>query len=188
MNRALEKLIENFGLWFDNLTERERRLIFLLTISLSSIILVSAIYFAVTKIDNKKNLLSKNKNYVLQIKELEGEYFKAKKENEKAQNRIKKNSVSLFSLISSITSKLSLSIKDLNETKRPIGKTEVVEVSVKLSLSKLSIDRLIALIEAIEKSEDGGDLVKVTRLKVNKRFDEPDMLDIQMTVSTWKSA
>ncbi|HXW53058.1 MAG TPA: hypothetical protein VEL47_03010, partial [Myxococcota bacterium] len=72
-------------------------------------------------------------------------------------------------------------------TKRPLPKSDIVEISVRVSLTKLSIDKVTALIEAIETSEH-GDLVKVTKLKINKRFDEPDLLDLSMTVSTWKPA
>lgn len=188
MARFLENIGERWGLWLDTLTDRERRLIFIFCFSLSVFLILGILFGALSRINHKSMILKQNQDRLAQIKELTDDYNKAKKQMENAKLKIKKNRVSLFSLISSVTNKLGLSVKDLSEQKRPIPKTEIVEISVKLNLTKLSIDRLTALIEAIETSEEGGDLVKVTKIKINKRFDDPESLDLQMTVATFKNA
>lgn len=173
--------------WYDGLTDRERRLMTILGSALCIMLVVVTVFLAITKISDRRSELQRNREVLSEIEKLEGQYLRARQQSEKARQDMARNNVSLFTFIQSVTSSLSLSVKDLSEQKRQLPKSDVVETSVKLNLSKLSIDRVTALIQAIETS-DWGELIKVTRLKVNKRFDEPELLDLQMTISTWKSA
>jgi len=187
MARLFDKASEKAMRWYDGLSERERRLVLILLISLCVLLVVSTVLLTTAKISSKRTELARNKQQLSEIKGLSSEYLQAKEKNEKAKMAVMRNSVSLFTFIQNISNRLGLSVKDLNETKRSLPKTDIVEVSVKLTLTKLSIDRVTALLEAIETSEN-GELVKVTKLKISKRFDEPDLLDLSMTVSTWKPA
>jgi len=187
MTRFFDKISENAMQWLDGLSDRERRLLGILFISLSVILVFATIFLATHKISSRRAQLIRNKEQLVQIKNLEGEYLRAKEKNERARIAIMRNDTSLFTFIHSICNRLGLSVKDLSESKRPLPKSDIVEVSVKVNLSKLSIDKVTALIEELETSEK-RELIKVTKLKINKRFDEPDLLELQMTVSTWKSA
>jgi hypothetical protein len=187
MARFYEKITESSMQWYDGLSDRERRLISILAATVVALLLMLTIYLGVSKLSSRRAELVRNKQQLAQIVDLEDEYFKAKEKTEKARMTVRRNDVSLFTFIQAVTSRLGVAVKDLNEQKRPLPKSDIVEVSVKLNLSKLSIDKVTALIEAIETSEM-GQLIKVTKLKINKRFDEPDLLDLQMTVSTWKTA
>ena len=187
MARFYEKIAESSIRWYDGLSDRERRLLSVLSIILLVLLVTSTVYLGITKLGNRRAELAKNKQQLTLITDLEGQYLKAKEKTEKARMTVLRNNVSLLTFIQGVTNRLGLSVKELTEQKRPLPKSDIVEVSVKLNLSKLSIDKVTALIEAIETSEM-GQLIKVTKLKINKRFDEPDLLDLQMTVSTWKTA
>lgn len=173
--------------WLDALSDRERRLLMIFFTCLVVLIIASTAFIATSSITNKRANLVRNKQLFSEVRDLESEYLKAKEKNERTMMSVRRNSVSLFTFIQGITSRLGLAVKDLSEQPRPLAKTGMVEVSVRVNLSKLSIDKVSALLEAITTAEE-SEVVKVTRLKVNKRFDEPDLLDLQMTVSTWKSA
>lgn len=187
MARFFSQISEVSMQWYDGLSNRERRLLATLSVFLFILLVFSTIYLATNKIATRRATLAQNKQQLEQVRALEGEYLRAKEKNERAMVRIRSNDVSLFTLIQGITNRLGLSVKDLNEQKRPLPKSNVIEISVRVNFTKLSIDKVTALLEAIETSES-KELVKVTKLKVNKRFDEPDLLDLQMTVSTWKSS
>lgn len=187
MARVFERLSDSAVRWYDGLSDRERRLLTIFFACLFILLVFSTVFLAINKISSKRADLARNKEVFAEVKALESEYLQAKEKNERALMNIKGNDVSLFTYIQGITNRLGLSVKDLNEQKRPLAKTGMVEISVRVNLSKLSIDKVSALLEAITTSEE-GELVKVTRLKINKRFDEPDLLELQMTVSTWKSA
>lgn len=186
MARFFERLSEASMSWLDGLSDRDRKLLGIIAIVLGSLLLIFFLVFSVGKITSKRASLNRNKEQLVQIKDLERDYMEARQKSEQAKRRVKLNSVSLFTFIQSVTSRLGLSVKDLTEQSRPLPKSEIVEVSVKLNLSKLSIDKVSALIDEIEEADE-GELVKVTKLKINKRFDDPELLDVQMTVSTWKS-
>jgi len=186
MAKYFENISDLFTTWYDGLSDRERRLVTILSTCLLVLVVFSLLYFAVSKITTKNTALTRNREQLAQIKELESEYTIAKEKHEQEMQRIRRNNISLFTYIQGITSRLGLSVPGMTEQKRPLGKSNAVEVSVRVNLTKLSIDKLTRLLELIESPENGGQ-VKVTKLKISKRHDEPDLLDLQMTVSTWKS-
>lgn len=186
MAKFFEKISDFTTAWYDGLTDRERRLLSIVFACACVLFVVGTLYIATSKISKKRTLLNQNKEQLAQIKDLESEYVIAKQKHERELFKIKRNDVSLFTFIQGITSRLGLTVKDLTEQKRTLGKSNIVEVSVRINLNRLSIDKVSHLVEAIESPENGGQ-VKVTRLKINKRHDEPELLDLQMTVSTWKS-
>jgi hypothetical protein len=187
MMQFFEKINEISMRWFDSLTDRERRLLISCSLIIIALFLFLVLFLGTGKLSTYRSELKANKEILAQIVALESDYFKAKKRSDNARLAIMQNNVSLFTLIQGITTKLGLSVKDLNEQKRSLPKSNIVEVSVRLNLSKLSIDKVTSLIEAIETSEYAP-LIKVTKLKISKRYDEPDLLDLLLTVSTWKTA
>lgn len=187
MSALIEKFKDNISVWYDSLSERERRLFILMLTLIIFVIFIGSIVFANLSVSNKNNTLSKNNKILTEIASLQSDYSAAKKKNEQAINNINKNRISLFSIIPAIASSLNLNLSDLSEKTKPVPKTKIIEVYVNLNLRKLSIDRLVALIEAIEEADEEGQ-IKITKLNIKKSFDEADLLDVQMTVSTWKSA
>lgn len=186
MARFFERLRETAMSWLDGLSDRDRRLLGILSIGFLGLMLVFGLIFSVARVTSKRSELNRNKEQLAQIKDLESQYLEARSKVEQAKRRVKLNDVSLFTFIQGITSRLGLSVNDLTEQSRPLPKSDIVEVSVRLNLTKLSIDKVTALIEELEQ-EDDEELVKVTKLKINKSYSEPELLDVQMTVSTWKS-
>lgn len=187
MANFIERIGDASTLWFDGLTDREKKLMLGMLVGFCIVLTIGTLYLASSKLSSKNTLLSRNKALLSEVLELEEEFLFAKEKNESILRSINRNEVSLFTLIQSITSRLGLSVKDLNEQKRPLPKSKIVEVKVVVNLSKLSIDKVSALIEAIEAPENEAQ-VKITKLKISNRRDEPDLLDLQMTVSTWKSS
>jgi hypothetical protein len=186
MTRYFEKISELFTSWYDGLSDRERRLLTLLSLSLVILCIIITIFVFFNSIRSKNILLTRNQEQLTQIRALEGEYLSAKEKHAREMDRIRNNTISLFTYIQSITSKLGLSVPGMTEQKRALGKSGAVEVSVKVAFTKLSIDKLTRLLELLESPENSS-FVKVTRLKISKRHDDPELLDIQMTVSTYKS-
>lgn len=187
MPRFFDQISESTMRFVDGLNDRERRLVGILLACLGLLLVFSILFFATSKISSKRAQLTRNNAQLHEIRSLEKDFIQARNKNERARLAIMHNDISLMTFIHSVSNRFGLAVKDLSETKRPLAKSNVVEISVKLNLTKLSIDKVTALLEALETS-DHGELIKVTKLKINKRFDEPDLLDLQMTVSTWKSA
>ncbi len=187
MTKIFDRVSEAWSSWFDSLSAREKRLVGILFSALMIVLVGATLYIAASKINSKKVLLTSKQNQLSEIRAIEDEYRAAKEKNESIIQSIRSNNVSLLSFIPAIAARYGLVVKELNEQRRTMGKTSNVEISVKISLNELSMDKVSALIEALEGGENEG-RVKVTRLKISTRPDKPDLLDLQMTVSTWKSA
>lgn len=121
-----------------------------------------------------------------QIDALSVRYNQVKAEQQARESLIRGNKVALFTLIQNSATRLDLKLNDLNERKEELSDSKLTQVSVVVTVKELSMDRLTAFLEDLEKSATNG-LVKITRLQVKTRFDSPDLLDVQMTVSTWKA-
>jgi type II secretory pathway component PulM len=186
MSKFFENITDSLNQWYDGLTDRERRMTSIFAICAVVVLVAGTLFFAMSKINTKRELLSRNKAQLAEIKELESAYNLAKERHERELRRIRRNDVSLFTFIQDITSRLGLAVKDLTEQRRTIAKSNIVEISVRVNLNKLSIDKVSRVIEELESPESNAP-VKVTKLKINKRHDEPELLDLQLTVSTWKS-
>ncbi|HEY1097318.1 MAG TPA: hypothetical protein VGF99_00260, partial [Myxococcota bacterium] len=80
---------------------------------------------------------------------------------------------------------VGLQLSDLNERRLPVKDSDLSEVTVDVTLKDISIDKLVQLLEKIEGKTTGG-VVKVTKLKVKTMLATPDMLEVGLTVSTWR--
>lgn len=122
-----------------------------------------------------------------QVDTLSIQYNQVKAEQQAREAQIRGNKVALFTLIQNSATRLDLKLNDLNERKEALSDSNLTQLSVVVTVKELSMDRLTAFLEDLENSAGNG-LVKITRLQVKTRFDSPDLLDLQMTVSTWKAS
>jgi len=84
-----------------------------------------------------------------------------------------------------VAQELGLTLNDLNERRTPIKESGIDEISVDVNLKQMSIDKLDAFLEKIEDGKYGG-MVKVLKIKVKTRYDNPELLDVTMKVATYK--
>lgn len=182
-NSAFTQLQESFS----RLNERERVLVSITAAVAVVFIIVGLGWWGNSAIDSRRKSVVLKKEKLAQILALEDKYKEAAALEKKATQKLERNSVSLFSLLQKTAGELNLKLNDLNERKTPVRDTEIEAVSVEVNLKQLSVDKLNQFIEKIEgRSKDG--LVKIVKLKVKTRFDNPELLDVNMTVSTWKKS
>ena len=132
MAQVFDRVSESAMRWYDSLSDRERRLLSIFFACLCAVVICGSFYVAANNIANKRADLVRNRQLFTEVRDLEGEYLKAKEKNERAMMSVKRNKVSLFTFIQGITSRLGLSVKDLNEQTRPLAKTGMIEVSVRV--------------------------------------------------------
>lgn len=59
------------------------------------------------------------------------------------------------------------------------------EMSVEVNLGKVSLDKLVKLLQDIERTPG---VVRVRRLRLRKSFDNKDVLDVSLSVSAWQGS
>lgn len=169
-----------------NLTERERRLL-TITAAVALVCFVALVYFGVqSAIDKRAKNLTTHQEQLSQIRAKEKLYRDAEEQENKNTQRLTSNNTSLFSLLQKSAQELGMQLGDLNERKVPTKDAAISEVSVDLNLKDVTMDKLDNFLEKVEGKRNDG-VVKVTKLKVKTQFANQDLLDVSMTVSTWKS-
>jgi general secretion pathway protein M len=169
------------------MTDRERKLVFL-TAGVAAILVVVGVGWGISgAIAKREKQIQSHKEEIAQLEALRADYDAAVARSKAAENRIKSAaSTSLFSLLQKSAADVGLSLSDLNERRLPIKDSELTEVTVDVTLKEITVDKLVTLLEKIEGRSSGG-VVKVQKLKVKTRFDNPEVLEASLTVSTWKA-
>ncbi|OGQ16774.1 MAG: hypothetical protein A2138_25170 [Deltaproteobacteria bacterium RBG_16_71_12] len=173
---------------FGRLSEREKRLV--LITGVAAVVFVCAIGITATNsaIDVRTKRVTMRRDEIAQLNVLRDRYHDAEEAEKKSAAQIKSNNQSLFTLVQKASTEVGLPVPDLQERRTPVkDAADVQEVSVDVNLKEISVDKLTTLLEKIEGKHSDG-VVKVTKLKVKTRFDNPEMLEANLTVSTWRSS
>lgn len=173
---------------FARLTEREKRLV-LITGTVGVVFVcflgVSAINGA---LDKREKRVSMRRDELAQLEVLRERYKDAQEAEKKSAAQLHSNTQSLFTLVQKASTEVGLPVPDLQERRTPVkDAADLQEVSVDVTMKEISVDKLTTLLEKIEGRRSDG-IVKVTKLRVKTRFDNPEMLEANLTVSTWRSS
>lgn len=186
MNEALENLQNQLSAVLSRLSSRERMLVGL-TAAVAFVLIAGGIVWSVNSgLNKKRRTLAQKVRNLEAIVALESDYKAAKSRDSAASRKLKGNRVSLYSLIEGAATKLELKLNDLNERTSAVRDSELKKVSVDVNLKQVSIDKLTGFLKEIEGGKSKG-VVRVTKLKAKTRFDNPELLDVNMTVATWKA-
>lgn len=173
---------------FGRLSEREKRLVVVTSVVAVVFVCALAITAVNSAIESRTKRVTMRKDEIAQLEVLRGRYHDAEEADKKSAAQIRANSQSLFTLVQKASSEVGLPVPDLQERRTPVkDAADVQEVSVDINLKEISVDKLTTLLEKIEGKRNDG-VVKVTKLKVKTRFDNPEMLEANLTVSTWRSS
>lgn len=173
---------------FAKMTDRERKLVMLTAIVAVVLAIAGAAWLISSSITRREKQIASRKEEIEQLETLRGEYEAATARQKAAETRIKQSaSTSLFTLMQKAAGEVGLSLTDLNERRLPVKDSDLSEVTVDVTLKDISIDKLVTLLEKIEGRTTGG-VVKVTKLKAKTMVANPEMLEVVLTVSTWRGA
>lgn len=181
---SLRKLLADAAAYFSRLSPRERVLVSAAggALALFLLLLVSlgvsgAIRRREARIEQKTEVLS-------QIGQLAQAYRRAQSERAMLEARLRGPPVQLMSLVSQAGTRLGIEVNDLRPGQQSAtGSDKVVEDSVEVNLPKLDLPRLTALLTDLEK---GAGIVRVRRLAIRGRSDDPAAMDVTLVVSAWQ--
>jgi general secretion pathway protein M len=96
--------------------------------------------------------------------------------------RLKGSPVALMSHISQAGASLGIQVNDLRPTTAPSEEGGLREEAVEVNLAKIELTRLAALLQNLER---GAGVVRVRRLRVTTRSDDPALVDATLLVATY---
>ncbi len=180
---TLRRLRADVEAWFGKLSARERVLVAAaaLCVALFSIWLVahrigSGISAREASIEQKTKVLS-------QIGKLAESYRRRQAERQSFESRLKGAPVQLISHISQAGATLGIQVNDLRPTGAPSESEGLREESVEVNLARIELQRLASLLQNLER---GAGVVKVRRIRVTTRSDDPALVDATLVVSTYQ--
>jgi general secretion pathway protein M len=109
-------------------------------------------------------------------------YRQAQVERQMLEARLKGPPVQLMSFVSQTGAQTGVEVNDLRPG-TPVTAEGLTEESVEVNLARIDLPRLARLVDALER---GPGVVKVRRLRVATRNDDPSLVDVTLQVSTWQ--
>jgi general secretion pathway protein M len=168
--------------WLAQLAPRERVLVSIaaFAVALFAIFLVtsrvsSGISAREARIEEKTKILS-------QVGKLAVSYRAAQAERQQIESRLKGQQVQLMSHVAQTGATLGVEVNDLRPSGAPTESNGLVEESVEVNLARIDLAKLARLVQALER---GPGVVKVRRLRVSTRSDDPMLVDASIVVATY---
>jgi general secretion pathway protein M len=179
----LRRLRADVEAWLGTLSGRERVMVTAagLAVLLFAVWLVAhrigaGISAREARIEQKTKVLS-------QIGKLAEGYRRREAERQGIEARLKGPPVQLMSHISQAGATLGVQVNDLRPVGVPAEVEGLREESVEVNLARIDLQRLGRLLQALER---GAGVVKVRRIRVTTRADDPALVDATLVVATYQ--
>ena len=118
-----------------------------------------------------------------QVGQLAGSYRRVQMERSALEARLRGQQVQLMSHVSQVGAGLGVEVTDLRPTGAPTDLDGVTEESVEVNLVRIELGKLARLIQGLER---GPGMVKVRRLRIATRTDDPKLVDATVVVATYQ--
>jgi len=179
---AIRRLWASAEAFFARLSPRERVMvtaalgaIALFILFLASTGVSRAIAASERRIEAKTEMLS-------QIGKLTQGYRQARAERQGMEARLRGPPVQLMSFVSQAGTQLGIEVNDLRPGV-PATSDGMAEDSVEVSLVRIDLAKLARLLDALER---GPGVVKVRKVRLATRSDDPNLVDATLQVVTWQ--
>ena len=179
----LKRLAADAGEAFGRLSSREK----LMILGAAAAVLIFVVFFITVTFSNAlKQGESRIAGKMRQLQEAQryaSGYSQAERERTNLERQLRNNNVRLFTLIEESAKKQGVEVSGVTDrgTKPGEGK-KIVESSVEGTLTRIELLKLVRFLTSLE---ERNKLVKVTKLQIRARADQP-VLDAWLTVTTYQ--
>ena len=182
----MKELLAQLETAFDNLSSREQLMVVGMCFALFAMLVGFGGYFVSRDLTRQQRRIDAKIEKLQEIGELRSDYKRRLAEQERIAQEVRRNnSVRILSYLEKMATAANLTLRGASERQgEPTGSDVVKEEAAEVRIDNVSIDRLYDFLRRVE---EGNRLVKVRRLKIKKRFDNPKMLDAVVTVGTFKT-
>jgi general secretion pathway protein M len=183
MRERLRRLRVDAEAWLAKLSARERAMVTAAAIAVA-LFVVWLVSFQISsgmaareeRIDQKTKVMS-------QFGKLAEGYRRNQAERQAVEARLRGQPIQLMSHISQAGAALGIEVNDLRPTGAPAELEGLREESVEVNLARIDLPRLARLLQSLER---GAGVVKVRRIRLTTRSDDPALVDATLVVSTYQ--
>ncbi len=179
---SLRRLRANLESFLARLSPRERVMVSSAAAAVSLFVLFLVVTGVSRSITARENRIGSKTEMLSQIGKLTRGYRQAQAERQSLEARLKGPPVQLMSFVSQAGTQSGVEVNDLRPG-TPTTSEGLTEDSVEVNLARIDLPRLARLVEALER---GPGVVKVRKIRMATRNDDPKLVDVTLQVSTWQ--
>jgi general secretion pathway protein M len=179
----LRKLRADVEAWLGKLSARERVMVAAAALGVA-LFIVWLVSMQISAGASSREARIEQKTKVLsQVGKLAETYRGRQAERQAVEARLKGQPVQLMSYIAQTGATLGVEVTDLRPSGAPTEADGMREESVEVNLARIDPPRLGRLMQSLER---GPGVVKVRRLRLTTRTDDPKLVDATFVVSTYQ--
>jgi general secretion pathway protein M len=178
-----KKLRADVEAWLGKLSPRERLLVTVAAASVAIFVIWLVAHTVGAGIDAREARIEQKTKVLSQVGKLAEVYRRREVARKDLEARLKGSPVALMSHISQVGATLGIQVNDLRPTTAPTEADGLREESVEVNLAKIDLLKLSALLQNLER---GAGVVRVRRIRVTTRSDDPALVDATLLVATYQ--
>ncbi len=179
------KLRSDLEAWFSRLSSRERVLVSLAAVAVAAFIVFVAFVKVQRGIAAREQAIDRKTEVLAQVGKLAQGYRAAQAQRAQLEAKLKGPPVQLMSYVAQSGQRLGIEVNDLRPgvAAQATSSDKVVEDTVEVNLAKIDLPKLAALLQDLER---GPGVIKVRRLALRTRTDDPAAVDATILVATYQ--
>jgi general secretion pathway protein M len=178
----LRQLRANLEAWLGALSPRERTMVTAATLAVVLFVVFMASVRLQAGVRDREARIEDKTKALAQVGTLAAGFRRVQAERSAMEGRLKGPPVQLMSHVSQTGTGLGIEVTDLRPTGAPLELDGVTEESVEVNLPRIELGNLAKLLQGLERSQG---MVRVRRLKLATRTDDPKLVDATVVVATY---
>jgi len=184
LKARIQELLENAEGFVQRATPRERWMLAGVAAGVV-FMLVALISIGFSHAIHRRELAIAAKTKSLkEITQLAATYGERSRARQLLEQRLK-TKVALFTFIDDVSKRQHIEIGDMQDHGSNTGQDKITESTVELDLNKLTLDKLTDFLNALEHD---AHLIKVKKIRLRGRIDDPNAVDASMTIAAYATA
>jgi type II secretory pathway component PulM len=181
----LRRFFADLSRYFQSLSPRERMLIGAAGGALAFFIGTVAVVGTTRAIRSRETSIEEKEKLLAEVVKLSATFRQAEAERAAIEGRLKGPGIRLFSYMEDSARKLNVEIGAMNDrgTTQKDKNDPLQESVVEVNLPRINVEKLARFLDDIERHQR---VVKVKKLRLRRRGDDKEMLDVSVTVATYQ--
>ena len=182
---AISNKIEDLLAAVDRLSRREKFMVGGLALCFVVFVVALVSFWVSSSLGAMERRITEKTTRLQTVIDMRKQYMEAKRREEEVKRLIQRGrNIDLVATLTNLEKQLGVNIEDL-QTRTPGVNPDkgVEEVKVEVNIPNITIDRLVELLEEVERKSK---TIAVRILHVRNNFRDPTQLDVNMTVSNFQ--
>lgn len=179
----LDALRADLESWVGKLSPRERVMVTVATVAVAVFVVWLVTLRIGDGISAREARIEEKTKVLSQVGKLADDYRRRQADRQAIEAKLKGPPVQLLGYVSQEGARLGVEVTDLRRTTTPGELQGLTEEAVEVNLARIDLPRLARLLQALER---GPGVVRVRRLRVTTRSDDPALVDATVVVSTYQ--